>query len=826
MSDLKVPSDLNSNAQYVQDSASPTEKDSPLSLTDLTTGKVGINTSSPEYPIDIVGRSRVRGAGYNDGGGFWLSDQDDPTTNKSFMGRGCTDENWVGFYTAGGWRFVIPDSTGYIGLGTTSPAGLLQLGNPVTGYSSIVVAPAPTGDTTTDYNNIVNAVKAVYNYISGSDPEEQDKSGTVYLQAGKYCIDKTLKFLDDGTDGIYAWGLKLIGAGMESTIIEMGYTGSGDDDMPIIQVSARGVTIKDLSLETVATQPNKYVGIKLCGSGGQNHTSCRNNVENVRIDYLNKGILLTGNGVTESSAHGNTFMHVYIFRCHTGVQVGESGEHNCANGNHFFGGGAGQCDQYGVRFVNGCSNHLRGFGAENCGDAGDGYAGVSFESYGNRYIGNSMVGCYLEVGGGNHNPSLVKLNSKNNTINNCYFLRDNTSRKFLDITFSPSVFGNVLLGNTFHSTPGGDVFTDEATLFLGDQYQQIRGECDNGLVFQTFWENTYKNAFRWKGKDVNGTLYDLMTLMAYTGSLGIGQTNPTAKAEIDGGVAVTGTGSISASGSTTVVFTNATDYNNVQVGTVLTVTNPSESRFIVYKNGYPNVTVNSSATWSSQGFTYMNPLLKLANNGINRLTARADGSVAVYGSVDVRDELKTSTALITPVVKPASDSTTALQFQTSGGTSVVNVDTTYQRVGIGNTAPGYKLHLKSASSGDGIALERSATSADTVIQFKNEVAVNKAKILFGGTNEEISFWAGTGGNEHVRISSGGNVGIGTTNPGEKLEVSGKIKASNGTNAALNLPILSSNPGTQSNGDLWIIKSGSTYYLRVKTSDGVKQVALS
>jgi hypothetical protein len=450
------------------------------------------------------------------------SDLSNPITNQT----GYCDPTLFKIDSGDGVNKVSVPKSGNVGIGTTDPKGLLQLGNPVTGYSSIVVAPAPTGDKTTDYNNIVNAVKAVYNYISGSDPEEQDKSGTVYLQAGKYCIGETLKFLDDGTDGIYAWGLKLIGAGMESTIIEMDYTGQ-EDDMPIIQVSARGVAIKDLSIETVATQPNKHIGIKFCGSD-QDTASTRNCVENVRIDYLNTGILLT-------NAYGNTFRQVNIFRCHTGVQVGVSGGYdNSSNDNQFFGGGTGLCDHYGVRFVNGCSNVLSGFGAENCGAAGDEYAGVCFECDGNRYIGNSMVGCYLESVGGPYHPSLVKLGSKCNSINNCYFLRDNTSKKFLDITFSPSAFGNVLLGNTFHSTPGGDVFTDEATLFLGDQYQQIRGECDNGLVFQTFWEYTDKNDFRWKGKEEGGTLHDVMTLKAYSGMLGINETAPTHKLTVSG----------------------------------------------------------------------------------------------------------------------------------------------------------------------------------------------------------------------------------------------------------------------------------------------------
>jgi hypothetical protein len=73
----------------------------------------------------IAGRNTVRGTNGQDGGGFWLTDADDPANQKSYMGRGRTSERLVGFYTAGGWKLAIPDSSGYVGIGTISPtAGL------------------------------------------------------------------------------------------------------------------------------------------------------------------------------------------------------------------------------------------------------------------------------------------------------------------------------------------------------------------------------------------------------------------------------------------------------------------------------------------------------------------------------------------------------------------------------------------------------------------------------------------------------------------------------------------------------------------------------
>ena len=54
-----------------------------------------------------------------------------------------------------------------------------------------------------------------------------------------------------------------------------------------------------------------------------------------------------------------------------------------------------------------------------------------------------------------------------------------------------------------------------------------------------------------------------------------------------------------------------------------------------------------------------------------------------------------------------------------------------------------------------VFIQRSAGGADTLIQFKNEVGTDKAKILFGGTNEELSFYAGTGATENMRITNTG-----------------------------------------------------------------------
>ncbi len=94
-------------------------------------------------------------------------------------------------------------------------------------------------------------------------------------------------------------------------------------------------------------------------------------------------------------------------------------------------------------------------------------------------------------------------------------------------------------------------------------------------------------------------------------------------------------------------------------------------------------------------------------------------------------------------------------------------------VGIGTTNPAWKLHVHETSSNEGARLQ--LTNADTGV-----TSGDGFQILLGATEdawvwnyENTGLHFGTNSTERMTILSGGNVGIGTTNPNEgKVEVKG------------------------------------------------------
>jgi len=88
-------------------------------------------------------------------------------------------------------------------------------------------------------------------------------------------------------------------------------------------------------------------------------------------------------------------------------------------------------------------------------------------------------------------------------------------------------------------------------------------------------------------------------------------------------------------------------------------------------------------------------------------------------------------------------------------------------VGIGTTAPGQKLHIEN-SAGDARLRIVSNTASDAAIQLGDTDSATQGSIIYSNNGDAMRFQVNN--SEQVRITSTGNVGIGTTAPGAKIEV--------------------------------------------------------
>ena len=116
-------------------------------------------------------------------------------------------------------------------------------------------------------------------------------------------------------------------------------------------------------------------------------------------------------------------------------------------------------------------------------------------------------------------------------------------------------------------------------------------------------------------------------------------------------------------------------------------------------------------------------------------------------------------------------------------------DDTNKRLGIGTASPGQPLHIKSATAGVGLRLDRAAVGNDAFLQFAtggianwfvgldNTPAANRPDFQIKTTNNTTP--------EFIIIRTSGNVGIGTITPSSKLSINGGLHVGGDSDAGDN-----------------------------------------
>jgi len=167
-----------------------------------------------------------------------------------------------------------------------------------------------------------------------------------------------------------------------------------------------------------------------------------------------------------------------------------------------------------------------------------------------------------------------------------------------------------------------------------------------------------------------------------------------------------------------------------------------------------------------------------------------------YAKLELDYDTRASTGLLIdsgyPMTLDYSSSRFAIQYN---GAEQMRINSS-GNVGIGTTSPGYKLQVGDNGVADGnIAMKANGTGVDAgaKLTFNMNVGGGNADSyiaqivpisydsLSSGTHNSLNFKVGTWNNNadagvsRMTILSSGNVGIGTTNPGAKLDVSSDIR---------------------------------------------------
>ena len=241
--------------------------------------------------------------------------------------------------------------------------------------------------------------------------------------------------------------------------------------------------------------------------------------------------------------------------------------------------------------------------------------------------------------------------------------------------------------------------------------------------------------------DINGTQKMMITT---GGNVGIGNTAPSAKLQIEG-----------TSEQLKLTYTSIASYiHEVHNNGDYSVSKDSSERFRIKSAGQMVIGGTSAldsdkqltltTTSTSGGLGILSP-----NNGRGDIFFgdAADDNIGQIKYSHVNDSLTIRTN--------AADRFT---IDSSGN------------VGIGTTSPDQLLHLKSTSSF--LAISNSGDTGDSGILFRRtDNNQNRGYVLYDFTNDALKFRTSTNGaGERMRIDSSGNIGIGTTSPGGKLHV--------------------------------------------------------
>ena len=350
----------------------------------------------------------------------------------------------------------------------------------------------------------------------------------------------------------------------------------------------------------------------------------------------------------------------------------------------------------------------------------------------------------------------------------------------------PDAPADIRLAGT--NTKGIRIYAADSTLTstpLGAGFQMFSVSSTN-FPGQMFFDSGANNSafISFRTAVTSGTIAERMRITA-NGNISIGNTNDTFKLDVSGTLRATGAATFSSSvmvnGSTVSNEGLSVQYNQAKTYTPQTSVSRWHSNEASGSQFKLNLFAIGNATSSSRIFKFQTSNEGVANDGI--IAFQTDGGNVGIGTTSPDQRLVIANTSGTVYTRWQSDfgdgyigmetADDSMRILTAQSTPIQFYTNNVERMRI-TSGGGIKISAGSPpTSGDGLEMWYNGTNS-VIGSIERSTGTNK-QLYFFGSNTIFE----NGGSERMRITSGGNVGIGTTSPESVLSVQKNVAGGRG-----------------------------------------------